>query len=202
MVGEIGGNDYNYALFQGKSLEEVRTMTPMIIQVIKEAVTRVIGYGATRVVVPGNFPIGCLPIYLTGFQTSDSMAYGKFHCLKGLNNLSIHHNNLLKKAIEELRKEFPKVNIIYADYYNAYMRLLREVKLLGFDTKSTHKACCGIGGDYNFNLGKMCGAPGVQACPNPHQYISWDGVHSTQRAYKFMARWLIRHIYPKLQCGA
>ncbi|XVE55792.1 hypothetical protein DITRI_Ditri03aG0185600 [Diplodiscus trichospermus] len=99
MVGEIGGNDYNYALFQGKSFDEVRSLTPMIIQAIKDAVKRVIYHGATRVVVPGNFSIGCLPIYLTGFQSNDPKAYDKFHCLNDLNNLSIHHNNILKQAI-------------------------------------------------------------------------------------------------------
>lgn len=37
-VGEIGGNDYNYALFQGKTIEEVRNMVPEVVQIIKEAV--------------------------------------------------------------------------------------------------------------------------------------------------------------------
>ncbi|XVF64813.1 hypothetical protein PTKIN_Ptkin09bG0196700 [Pterospermum kingtungense] len=202
MVGEIGGNDYNYALTEGKSFDEVRSMTPLIIQAIKDAVTKVVGYGATRVVVSGNFPIGCLPIYLTVFQSNDSNAYDEHHCLKDLNNLSIHYNNLLKQAIEELRNELPKANIVYGDYYNAYMKLLGKAESLGFETKSIQKACCGTGGDYNFNIVKMCGTPGVQSCPNPHQHISWDGVHSTQSAYKFMAKWLIRRIYPQLGCGA
>lgn len=39
MVGEIGGNDYNYALFQGKTFEEVRSMMPKVVQAIKDAVT-------------------------------------------------------------------------------------------------------------------------------------------------------------------
>ncbi|KAK6246028.1 hypothetical protein SCA6_009118 [Theobroma cacao] len=202
MVGEIGGNDYNYALFQGKTFDEVRSMIPKVIQAIKDAVARVVGYGATRVIVPGNFPIGCLPIYLSGFQSSDSTAYDRFHCLKGLNNLAIHHNKLLKHAIKELRKDLPNAIIVYGDYYNAYQKLLRKVELLGFDTKSTQKACCGIGGDYDFSLTRMCGAPGVPVCSNPDQYVSWDGVHLTQKAYKFMAGWLIHHIYPQLQCRA
>ncbi|XP_038877042.1 acetylajmalan esterase-like, partial [Benincasa hispida] len=63
LVGEIGGNDYNYALFQGKTIQEVKDMVPDVVQSIKSAVERVISYGATRVVVPGNFPIGCFPIY-------------------------------------------------------------------------------------------------------------------------------------------
>jgi predicted RNase H-like HicB family nuclease len=39
MVGEVGWNDYNYALFQGKTIEDVRNMVPEVVQAIKEAVT-------------------------------------------------------------------------------------------------------------------------------------------------------------------
>ena len=38
MVGEIGRNDYNYALFQGKTIKEVRYMALEIVQAIKDAV--------------------------------------------------------------------------------------------------------------------------------------------------------------------
>ena len=38
MVGEIGGNDYNYALFQGKTMEEVESLVPDVVRVIKDAV--------------------------------------------------------------------------------------------------------------------------------------------------------------------
>ena len=38
MVGEIGGNDYNYAFFQGKTIEEVRHMVLEIVQAIKDVV--------------------------------------------------------------------------------------------------------------------------------------------------------------------
>ena len=36
MVGEIGGNDYNHTLFQGKTIEEVRHMVQEIVQAIKD----------------------------------------------------------------------------------------------------------------------------------------------------------------------
>ena len=39
MVGEIGGNDYNYALLQGKTIEEVRHLVLEIVQAIKDVVT-------------------------------------------------------------------------------------------------------------------------------------------------------------------
>lgn len=38
MVGEIGGNDFNYGFLQGKSMTELRSMVPEVIQVIMDAV--------------------------------------------------------------------------------------------------------------------------------------------------------------------
>lgn len=38
LVGEIGANDYNYALLQGKTIEEVKEMVPEVVQAIKNAV--------------------------------------------------------------------------------------------------------------------------------------------------------------------
>lgn len=34
LVGEIGGNEFNYGLLQGKSIEELRKMVPIVIQTI------------------------------------------------------------------------------------------------------------------------------------------------------------------------
>ncbi|GMY17241.1 GDSL esterase/lipase At5g03980-like [Fagus crenata] len=200
MVGEIGGNDYNFAFLQGKTVEEVRDMVPKVVQAIKDAVTRVISFGAARVVVPGNFPIGCLPIYLTTFHTNNSAAYDEFHCLKGLNNFSIYHNDQLKEAIKDLRKINPNVIIVYSDYYNAFQWVYHHAPFLGFDTASLQKSCCGIGGDYDFSMIQKCGDLGVPVCHNPNEHISWDGIHLTQKAYQYMAYWLIYEILPKLQC--
>ncbi|KAF6160117.1 hypothetical protein GIB67_018897 [Kingdonia uniflora] len=63
-VGEIGGNDYNYAFFQGKQVEEISNYVPHVVRSITDAVQEVIRKGAIRVVVSGNFPVGCIPIYI------------------------------------------------------------------------------------------------------------------------------------------
>lgn len=91
----------------------------------------ILGYGALTVVVPGNFQIGCLPYYLTAFKTNDSSAYDEHHCLKRFNEISVYHNDHLKKAIEELRNEHPNATIIYGDYYNAFQWLLSHASKLG-----------------------------------------------------------------------
>lgn len=72
----------------------------------------------------------------------------------------------------------------------------------GFDATKVQKACCGIGGEYDFNVRKLCGSPGVPVCANPFERISWDGIHFTHKAYEHIASWLIRDILPKLQCSS
>ncbi|KAL6964719.1 acetylajmaline esterase, partial [Sarracenia purpurea var. burkii] len=161
MVGEIGGNDYNYALFQYRSIDEVKGIVPDVVRAIKDAVRKVINYGAVRVIVPGNFPIGCLPSYLTTFKTNNSAAYDEHHCLKQLNSFSIYHNDRLQEAIKELKQEYPNAVIVYGNYYQAFEWLLRNAPNLGFDVASARKACCGTGGDYNYNIIMTCGAPRV-----------------------------------------
>lgn len=47
-MGEIGGNDYNYALFEGKTVSEVKNMVPRVVQAIM---------GATKVCVNLNYYI-------------------------------------------------------------------------------------------------------------------------------------------------
>ncbi|PIN18142.1 Chlorogenate--glucarate O-hydroxycinnamoyltransferase [Handroanthus impetiginosus] len=197
MVGEVGGNDYNYAIFQGKTMEELTSMVPEVVNAIVDGVRKATSFGATRIVVPGNFPIGCLPIYKTALQTNISKAYDENQCLKQLNDFAKYHNAQLQQAIHKLKQESPNVVIVYGDYYNAYQFLLKFSKSYGFDTQ---RACCGIGGKYNFNMTRMCGAPDVAVCEDPHRYISWDGVHLTQEGYKIMAGWLVHDMFNKLLC--
>lgn len=44
-VGEIGGNDYNHAFFQGRGVDEIKTFVPVVVSAIGSAieVTSVLG---------------------------------------------------------------------------------------------------------------------------------------------------------------
>ncbi|KAF2317056.1 hypothetical protein GH714_011337 [Hevea brasiliensis] len=173
LIGEIGANDYHYAFFQGKSVNDLKHMVPYVVKAIKDAVTvELLNLMTLEFTVLVHFPIGCIPIYPTGFHSNDYSAYNEFHCLKGLNNFSMYHNEQLQQAIEELQEEHLNETIVYADYYNAYKWILRKAALLGFDPKSLQKAYCGSGGDYDFSLTRMCGAPNVPVCPKPGERIS------------------------------
>ncbi|XBI40434.1 acetylajmalan esterase-like isoform X2 [Triticum dicoccoides] len=183
LVGEIGGNDYNFALFWNRNVSE-----------------EVLDMGAGRVIVPGNFPIGCLPSYLTAMASPEQSAYDSAGCLKDLNLFAAKHNAQLQRAVAGLRASYPDAAIAYADYFNSFLSLLKGAPALGFDEDSTHKACCGAGGKYNYDERRACGVEGAAVCADPSAYVSWDGIHMTQAAYKAMSRLIYhgRYLQPQI----
>ncbi|OAY52796.2 acetylajmalan esterase [Manihot esculenta] len=200
MIGTIGCNDYIIAFQYGKSIEEVKVMVPRVIQSIKTAIRRVIRYGAYRVVVPGAFQLGCAPSFLTAFSSNKS-SYDSYGCLKDYNDFFMYHNNHLQVALQKIREKNPHIHIIYGDLYGALEWILDNFSNLGFT--SLRKGCCGIGGRFNYNpsIKKMCGAYGVPICPNPKEYVFWDGSHFSHEANKYMSKWLVKDILPQLQCN-
>lgn len=193
LVGEIGGNDYNYPFFLKGNLHEVHSFVPEVINAISSTITALIDEGAVTFLVPGNLPIGCSASYLTIYQSQNTDEYDSATgCLNWLNDFSQYHNQLLQNELDRLRKLHPQATIIYADYYNVAMELYRFPKRLGFSNTLT--ACCGGGGPYNYNLSSTCGE-GSSLCDDVSLYVSWDGVHLTEAAYKFIATGIMNGPY-------
>jgi len=90
-----------------------------------------IDLGAKRIIVPGNFPVGCMTIYLALFRTNDSTMYDELNCLRTWNEFAIFHNDRLQNAVKGLQKEHPNVIIVYGDYYAALTWILRHASSLG-----------------------------------------------------------------------
>ncbi|GFY95040.1 hypothetical protein Acr_10g0004250 [Actinidia rufa] len=120
----------------GKSINEVSSYVPQVVEGIKNTIRSFIKAGATHLIVPGAHRWV-------------------------LNTFTRLHNDHLRQALVELRMEFPGVEIVYGDYYNAFMAILRNHGILGFQKGSLMKACCGFGGPYNFHPEKMCGEGGL-----------------------------------------
>ncbi|RCV14237.1 hypothetical protein SETIT_2G409600v2 [Setaria italica] len=183
LVGEIGGNDYNQALFQGRSFDE-----------------ELIELGARTVVVPGNFPIGCNPGYLTKFQTNDTAQYDSMGCLRWPNDLTELHNRALRAELAELGRWHRRVAVVYADYYAAAMDLTADPRKHGFGGEPL-VSCCGGGGPYNTNLTVHCG----MRTATTYAAVSWDGFRFTDHAYKVIADGVLRgpHAAPPIlaKCG-
>ncbi|KAI6705354.1 hypothetical protein NL676_008316 [Syzygium grande] len=185
LMGEIGGNDYNYPFFMGSDLEEIQDLVPLVLGEIVSAISELIDLGAVTILVPGNFPIGCLPVYLTEFQSSDKEEYDpSTGCLNWLNEFSQYHNKQLQRKLNHLRELHPQANIIYIDYYNAALRFYESPHKFGFDG-GILRACCGGGGTYNYNSSALCNS-NARVCDDPSAYASWDGIHFTEAAYRWI----------------
>ncbi|KAK9152971.1 hypothetical protein Sjap_000451 [Stephania japonica] len=156
------------------------------------ALDTLIGYGAVTLFVPGVFPSGCSTAYLGLYISNNKGEYDSSGCLNRFNDFSKYHNNLLQKELQRLQVLHPHVTIIYGDYYNAAIGLYQPPNNLGF-SKGGLRACCGGGGPYNYNTSALCGIQAFTVCEDPSSYISWDGVHLTEAAYKWIANYLLQH---------
>ncbi|OMP01775.1 Lipase, GDSL [Corchorus olitorius] len=194
LMGEIGGNDYDFAFFRGIKVEEIiREFVPRVIQSIASAINELIELGAVTFLVPGNFPIGCSPAKLTLYQDSNKEDYDPLTgCITWLNQFAEFQNKLLQKELDQIRKLHPHVNIIYVDYYNLLMRFYQSPSQYGF--KETLKACCGGGGPYNANPSMICGDPGATNCDDPSSYVSWDGMHYTEATHRWIAKTVLEQL--------
>ncbi|XP_006362447.1 GDSL esterase/lipase At1g28580-like [Solanum tuberosum] len=193
LMGEIGGNDFNYGFLGNSTKEEVESYVPAVIKTLSSAIQELIELGASTLLVPGDLPIGCSTAYLTKYMHSDKGQYDpKTGCLNWLNNFSQQYNELLQKELHLLRDLYPAATIIYADYYNAAMQFYASPKSHGF-RKGALVACCGAGGPYNFMFSTICGDPAARnICSDTSVYASWDGMHFTEAAYKWIATGLLK----------
>ncbi|PSR98623.1 GDSL esterase/lipase [Actinidia chinensis var. chinensis] len=195
LVGGIGHNDYSYVLKSGRSIEEMQLLVPLVINVIALAIKELIELGAVTLIVPGNLPSGCSPSLLTRFASSIKADYDpETGCLARLNEFSKYHNQMLQKELDRIRELYPHATIIYADYYNAAIRFYKSPIKFGFRGRAL-SACCGVGGPYNFNSSAQCGSSLSRACDDPSSYISWDGIHLTEAAYKWISKGLLEGPY-------
>ncbi|CAM0951533.1 unnamed protein product [Alopecurus aequalis] len=191
-VGEFGVNDYNFVWNAGKTEDEVMSYVPEVVKNIAIAVERLINEGAVYVIVPGNPPNGCSPTMLT-FRSSlnQTEKYDHMGCLNDMNRVARQHNAMLNASIGVLRGKYPHARIIFADFYKPIISILQSPSCFGVARANALRACCGGGGEYNWNATAVCGMPGVTACKDPSAFISWDGVHYTEAIYRRIVKgWL------------
>ncbi|KAK1631055.1 hypothetical protein QYE76_005370 [Lolium multiflorum] len=191
-VGEFGVNDYNFVWSAGKTEDEVMSHVPIVVENIVRAVERLINGGAIHVLVPGNPPNGCSPTILTLRSSLNQTGnYDYMGCLSDINRVAMHHNSMLNASIGALRGKYPHARIMFADFYEPIITLLQSPNQSGDVNADALRACCGGGGEYNWNASAICGMPGATACNDPSTFVSWDGVHYTEATYRYIAEgWL------------
>ncbi|QHO57908.1 hypothetical protein HN51_012426 [Arachis hypogaea] len=126
MVGEIGGNDYNYAAIFGGNVSQLVDNVPVVVEAITNATRALIEEGAVELVVPGNLPVGCSAVYLTLFRSPNKGDYDENGCLNAFNGFAVYHNEQLQLALRNLRHKYPQARIIYCAprHYECYIEAL------------------------------------------------------------------------------
>eukprot|EP00253_Pinus_taeda_P023314 PITA_23314 len=190
VMGGFGLNDYLDSTFTSSPSDEIRGFTPLIIAKIQKAIQALIEEGAQYIFVQGMPPLGCLPAILTIDPYPRNSDYDENGCLASYNQLSQDHNTALQETLEQLRIQYPHAILVYADYYNMFMEIIKNHAAYGF-TANTFQSCCGTGELFNFDIMHTCGTPGVLACSNPERAMSWDGIHFTEAAYKIISEFII-----------
>lgn len=174
-----GTNDFvtNYfALTLRKKEYTIEQYELFLLQNIKIFLKILQSFGAKRIVVVGLPPIGCLPVIITlnfkgRFQERD--------CINSFNSLSKDYNSKLKEELDIYSKySGSDTSITYADIYDPFIDVISSPNKYGF--RETMSGCCGTGlveASFLCNLHSL-------VCPNASQYVFWDSIHPTEKAYK------------------
>ncbi|KAE9595910.1 hypothetical protein Lal_00030938 [Lupinus albus] len=195
---DIGQNDLTTAIFGNMTIEQVKASVPDIVKSFSKNVKNIYNLGARSFWIHNTGPLGCFSSFLTKFPSAEKDEYG---CAKAYNEAAQYFNQKLKESLAQFRIEFLDAAITYVDIYSAKLSLFQDPKKYGFERP--HVACCGYGGEYNFNNnGGYCGTTInvngtnilVGSCKNPSDRILWDGIHYTEAANKV--------VFDKISSGA
>ncbi|CAA0828588.1 GDSL esterase/lipase [Striga hermonthica] len=176
-VGEVGANDYTCSL--GSSLSS-KVIQSLAIRSVVGFLQAVLNKGAKYIVVQGLPSTGCIPYSFSLASPEDRDEMG---CVASVNRITTAHNAALQAQLRSLRAQHPQAVILYADYYNSHLTLIKNATRYGF--RQPYRVCCGYGGgDLNFDVFNTCGSSASTSCPDPSEYVNWDGAHFTEAAYK------------------
>lgn len=149
---------------------------------------------AETILVANLPPLGCIPAMLTQFQNPNA-SYDTYGCLSELNAITSAHNQYLSESVIALRAKYPTVKILYGDIHGVYTDILNDP--LKYNVTQPLKACCGVGGAYNFNTAVWCSSIGLVGnelvnlttapCANRAAHLSWDGIHTSDTFNKAAA---------------
>jgi alpha-L-fucosidase len=167
---------------------------------------------ANEILVANLPPLGCMPAMLTQFQSATA-SYDSHGCLTELNRITSAHNELLGTTVVALRAKYPDAKIYYGDIHGVYTDILKDP--LSYNVTSPLKACCGVGGAYNFNKAVQCSYTGLVGnefvnltaapCANRAAHLSWDGIHTSNTFNKAAVTAFLtgQHITPEggLNCS-
>ncbi|KDP45345.1 hypothetical protein JCGZ_09594 [Jatropha curcas] len=189
---DIGHNDLAFG-FLNTTEDQVHLAFPDILAQFSQAVQRLYIEGARAFLVHNVGPIGCDPFGVAMYPPKNT-TLDKNRCAVAQNEAVQEFNRQLKDTVVQLRKQLPLAAITYIDVYKVKFSLIDDARNQGFEDPWSF--CCGI---LEPKLVLFCGTKSednnttrvATSCTDPSKIISWDGVHFSEAANK----WVVKKLF-------
>ncbi|KAI3858344.1 hypothetical protein MKX03_024668 [Papaver bracteatum] len=183
---DIGQNDLQFGL---NTSEGARAAIPDILDQFSAAIQQLHGEGARVFWVHNTGPIGCLPR-----PRNNKLYYGKETldkngCVISLNEIAQEFNKQLKSKLTQLKANLTGAAFTYVDAYAAKYNLINSAKDQVKKSYKLHFAGFVDPLDYCCCHEKV--VKNATACANPLEHISWDGIHYTEAANQWFAKFIL-----------
>ncbi|XP_059445358.1 GDSL esterase/lipase At5g14450-like [Corylus avellana] len=184
---DIGQNDLHGGLWS-MTEKEILASIPYIINRFSQAVEKLYQLGGRAFWIHNTGPIGCLPYAVTYYAPKPENR-DQSGCVKSHNEVAEEFNGQLQERVSQLRAQLPDAILTYVDVFSAKYSLISQAKKLGF--ANPLGSCCGGFGKDDVECGKKAMVNGTEvfgaSCSNPSVYISWDSIHYSHAANKWVA---------------
>lgn len=168
---DIGQNDLHAGIASMKE-DQVKKYIPTIIDEFASAVKKLYQQGARTFWIHNTGTIGCLPFFVKNYPPTPENT-DEIGCVKSYNDVARQFNKNLKDKVSQMQMQLQEASFVYVDVYSVKYSLISQPNKYGFTDPLGQ--CNGQDGNYR------------KACVNPLEYISWDGVHYTETANKWIA---------------
>ncbi|XP_031485337.1 GDSL esterase/lipase At5g45950 [Nymphaea colorata] len=183
IVISAGTNDFiqNYFITPGRSKEfTIDQYIDFLIKCLARDIQEMHALGATRFVVVGVPPLGCMPLV--------QALHGKNECVAEINQVVVKFNNKIRQKLDTANLWLgAQATTTYVDAYSVLLNAIAQPAKYGFSVST--KGCCGSG---VIEFGDTC--KGQSTCSDPSKYVFWDAVHPSERMYQIIAIEAIKQV--------
>lgn len=185
---DSGQNDLHYGL-ETSTVEQVKASIPSLVGQFSLYLEALYKEGARTFWIHNTGPIGCLPYFVVPSPPKPEDA-DQIGCIKSYNEVAQEFNKQLKDKVSQLRSQLRNARLVYVDIYSAKYALISEAQKHGFIDPLG--CCCGHLGDnrvlcWDTPLVVNGTKVSISSCSDPSKYISWDGIHYTEAANRWVA---------------
>uniref|UniRef100_A0A7N0VL08 GDSL esterase/lipase n=1 Tax=Kalanchoe fedtschenkoi TaxID=63787 RepID=A0A7N0VL08_KALFE len=187
---DSGQNDLSAAV-SSMTVGKAKASISNIINHFSSNIEELYKLGARTFWIHNTGPLGCLPYYFVDYPPNPG-ALDAVGCIQSHNELAQAFNSQLKDRIILLRSQLRDAVLTYVDIYTAKYTLIKTACTHGFVDPLGF--CCKYHDGDPRGCWKMRRVNGTEinpsSCSDPSKYISWDSVHNTEAANK----WISDHI--------